>query len=247
MSGTEQVSTSSTSENPTSSTSEASTASTTEAPTEPTPVAALQALALAHRGQSVFGPVTAQVPSGDLTVVHGAAGSGRSSLLLALTGRMRGITGGLTVAGVDGVSHPRRVRPLTSIARIGSFVTLEPQLNVGESVTERCLTEAIPVRDGMVRLEALADTIGRRPEAHDLVGDLSPLDAALFSVTLAMLRPARLVVIDDCDHDLDTDGQRELYATLRRLTATGTAIVASTCDATPIPTDTTTITLPQES
>lgn len=212
-----------------------------------TRVAELKDLSLSHLGRNVFGPVTATLPSGGLVVVHGAAGSGRSSLLLALTGRMRGISGDLTVAGVDAIRHPRRVRPLTSIARLGSFVTLEGELTVAESVTERCLTEAIPVREGMVRLDALAATVGRRPAPSARIGQLPALDAALLAVVLAMLRPARLVVLDDADHDLDTEGQRELLTTLRRLTATGTTIVASTCDAAPVPTDTMIITLPQES
>lgn len=219
----------------------------------PIPVAELSRLALSHHGRPVFGPVTATIPAGELVVVHGAAGSGRSSLLLALVGRMRGITGGLTVGGIDAVAHPRRVRPLTSVARIGNFVTLEGELTVAESVTERCLIDAIPVRDGMARLDALLETAGVPPRlraalgSDTRIGQLPALDAALLSVILAMLRPARLVVVDDCDHDLDTVQQGQLWATLRHLAATGTTIVASTCDATPVPADTMIITLPQES
>ena len=73
----------------------------------------------------VFDRVTATIPEGSVVAVTGRAGVGKSALLLALTGRMRGVDGQLTVEGVDALRHPGRVRKNTSVARIDDLV--EPE------------------------------------------------------------------------------------------------------------------------
>ncbi|MFW6597981.1 ATP-binding cassette domain-containing protein [Propionibacteriaceae bacterium Y2011] len=218
----------------------------------------LTALTLSHRAQAVFGPITTTVPRGGLVVAHGPAGSGRSSFLLALAGRMRGLTGTLAAPGpVPADARARRRvererRNAAAVARVGTLVTPEDRLTVGESITERCLIDAVTVADGHTRFAELvaglrdADLPGP-PMAldHDtLVGELSARDRAVFAVLLAMLRRADLVVLDDADDSLDTDQQAELYAALQHLSATGCTVVASTCDLRGVPAETPVITLP---
>src|SRR5690348_1604940 len=74
---------------------------------------------------AVFGPVDLAFQRSRVAVIHGPAGSGRSSLLLALAGRLRGWTGTLTVAGLDARADERRLRRRSSIARLADLVELE--------------------------------------------------------------------------------------------------------------------------
>lgn len=208
----------------------------------PSPLLALEDLALAHRGHTVFGPVTATLPRSSLVVVHGPSGSGRSALLLALAGRMRNTTG--TIRFTEPLSG-RAHRRTASIARVSDLVDVEPQLTVSESVTERCLADQVPLGRGQVQFAALCERIRTNFPPHALVAELTARDRLVLTTVLAMLRPAALVVLDDVDRDLDAAGQSEVFTVLQRLSLVGCTIVASTCDQQPIPDDVPTISLTQ--
>ncbi len=215
-------------------------------PVQHPPLMEVRDLRLGHHGHPVFGPVTTTLPSHALVALHGPSGSGRSSLLLALAGRMRGTTGTAdftdaptAMRHLDRWKASRKHRRDSSIARISGLVDLDPNLTVGESLTERCLTDHLPTATGHHRFESLSHTAGTRFDQSALVGSLSARDQTLLAAILALVRPARLVVIDDTDAGLDTDGQAEVHQILNTLAATEHAtIVASTCDLRGIPDDT---------
>lgn len=218
----------------------------------------IEDLTLTHHEGTVFGPVTAHLPRSALVVVHGPAGSGRSALLLALTGRMRGCTGSLRSTdwpvATDATGLRRRWRErragrahrrATGIARVADLVDLEPQLTVAESVTERCLADQVPLGAGHLRFTALCERIPTRFEPQAMIGELPAFDRAVLATVLAMMRATSLVVLDDVDRDLDTADQARLYTVLQRFAVAGCTIVASTCDRRPVPDDVLTIALTQ--
>ena len=68
--------------------------------TPPTPEAApllvqARGLEMAGRESMVFGPLDFDIPQGNIGVLTGQQGSGRSALLLALSGRLKGVKGHL--------------------------------------------------------------------------------------------------------------------------------------------------------
>ena len=84
------------------------------------PVVRVADLSLTGPEGPVFGPVDAAVWPAVLTAVVGPAGSGRSALLLALSGRMRGCAGTVLL---DGAERPRRgdarrLRARSAVARL---------------------------------------------------------------------------------------------------------------------------------
>jgi len=83
----------------------------------PTPVLVASGLGVQGNAGWIFRDVDLRLPAGSLTAVVGPAGCGRSSLLLALAGRMRPTAGSLSVLGHNLADDPSAVRNLTSIAR----------------------------------------------------------------------------------------------------------------------------------
>ncbi|MFM9755270.1 ATP-binding cassette domain-containing protein, partial [Streptomyces turgidiscabies] len=71
-------------------------------------------LAAGKRGR-IFGPVDLTLWPRQVCVVHGPTGSGKSALLLALTGRLREATGSLTIDGIDAMRDPYRAMQLTGV------------------------------------------------------------------------------------------------------------------------------------
>ena len=209
------------------------------------PLLVARGLTVHARGGSVVEPLDVVAAPGEVLLVEGTTGSGRSVLLLALAGRMRGVGGELEVAGVPG-TRPRRLRAVTSVARLGDVVDLDDPLTVAECVTERCLTDGVPERDGSRRMSELEDALGFRVPRGAAVGDLSMLSRVLLLVLLAQLRPAALTVLDDLDHDLSPADQVLALEHLGRLArAAGAVVVTSTVAAPdPLPPGTTLLRLP---
>jgi ABC-2 type transport system ATP-binding protein len=199
------------------------------------PLLAVEGLGLATPAGPVFADLSFTVPRGALTAVVGPSGSGRSAVLLALGGRMRGVTGTVRLGERAARSRPRDLRAHTAVARLATLVEPEGRLTVGESVTERALVDGVAA-DAAARAVARAEeTVGTTFDRSLLVDDLSAYDRALLCVALALVRPADLVLLDDADRALDVADQRRLLDALGRLCATGQTVVVSTTEAASLP------------
>nr|BFE86911.1 hypothetical protein GCM10020093_095120 [Planobispora longispora] len=82
----------------------------------------------------VYRDVALDAEPGTLTAVAGQAGSGRTSLLLTLAGRMKPTGGTLTVAGQ---AKPRAIRRAAALGLVDGVNDLERALTVREHVHER--------------------------------------------------------------------------------------------------------------
>ncbi|OYO13165.1 hypothetical protein BI335_13820 [Enemella evansiae] len=183
----------------------------------------------------VFGPLDTQLYAGQRAVVVGQQGTGRSALLLALGGRMKGVTGELRVDGIDGIAHPRKLRQLTSIARISGLAELEPSLTVGECRDERSLTEAIGVRRGKQRFTELQNALGEWFDPEEVVEHLPAFRRTLLTAMLGCLRPAAYVLLDDIDASLTDDQQLWIHRQLDVLTEAGNTFIVSALDTAKAP------------
>src|SRR5579884_3737389 len=80
----------------------------------------------------VFRDVTFRAPAGSLIAVTGPSGSGRTCLLLALTGRMRATHGHADVAGVRLPGHLAPIRRISALGPVDGVAELDGALTVAE-------------------------------------------------------------------------------------------------------------------
>jgi ABC-type multidrug transport system ATPase subunit len=212
----------------------------------PAPVVAAEPLTLVGPEGPVFTDVSLAVEPGRLTVVVGPGGSGRSSLLLALTGRMRGCTGVLRAQGRPARSgrELRALRGRTAVARVAAFAQPEPRLTVAESVVERALLDGVRPATAERAFGAAEDLLDVHLDRTALVERLTAYERTALAVLLALVRPGDLVVLDDLDADLDLDDQRRLADALVRLAgASGCAVLATSTERASVPADAVLVTL----
>lgn len=212
----------------------------------------------------VFGPVDLVLPPQTHLAVLGSQGTGRSALLLALTGRLDGVSGDLVLTGgpvdvaldsaerpaarayrpeIDASRHPHALRSLTAVARVTDLVELEPALTVREAVDERCLLDGVRRRAGRERFALLAEAVGLGVDSDAEVGELSALTRALIAALLACLRPSRLVTFDDVDASLTVDELTHLYSAMDILKDHGHSFAVSAVGSAPTPRDAVILTL----
>ena len=196
------------------------------------PVLRARGLGLRLGDRPVFAAVDLDVEPASVVAVVGLAGTGRSALLLALTGRMS-VTEG--ILEVSGTSDLRRIRATTAVARITGFIELEDRLTVAEAITERSLLDGVRVPAGERAVRAAADLLGLSLDGDRLVEDLSARDRTLLAVAVACARPAAVIVLDDLDGGLHLADQADVFVALTNLAASGPAIVVSTTDRSPLP------------
>ncbi|MFF5978466.1 ATP-binding cassette domain-containing protein [Streptomyces olindensis] len=201
------------------------------------------------RGWAVRG-ISVDAEPGSLIAVEGPSGSGRTCLLLALTGRMK-ITEG--TAAVGDALLPKQlsaVRRISALAHVPGVTDLDPALTVGEHLRERALLQrrfGDSLR-GLLRprgeraaaagqrVDAALSAAGLDLEAlpkgpRTAVRDLERLEALRLSVALALVGRPRLLGVDDTDLKLSDGEREEAWALLRSLAGTGTTVVAVCSEA----------------
>ncbi|PWJ09467.1 ABC transporter ATP-binding protein [Streptomyces sp. NWU49] len=187
---------------------------------------------------------------GSLIAVEGPSGSGRTCLLLALTGRMRPTEGRAVVGGLELPRRMAAVRRISALAHVTGVTDLEPALTVGEHLRERALLQhrfGGSLR-GLLRPRGeRADERRRRVEtalaeagldlatlpkgARTAVRDLERVEALRLSLALALLGRPRLLGVDDVDLKLSPAGREEVWDLLRSIAGTGTTVVAVCSEA----------------
>ncbi|WP_067477216.1 ATP-binding cassette domain-containing protein [Actinomadura hibisca] len=194
--------------------------------------AVVQAAGLGLRGRRgwVYAEVDLRVGAGALVAVAGPGGSGRTSLLLTVAGRMKQTTGMLRVCGHDLPGEAARVRRCAAVARATGAAELEPDLRVREHVRERLLT----LRD--VPAGAFDDAralVGLEASGKELVHELPSSDATRLALALALLGSPAVIVLDDLDDGADAADQYALWQAARRAADTGPVVLAAATEPSP--------------
>ncbi|MFH8761848.1 ATP-binding cassette domain-containing protein [Streptomyces althioticus] len=212
-------------------------------------------LAVAVDGLGLKGPrgwafrdVSADAGPGALIAVAGPSGTGRTCLLLSLTGRMRPTEGRAAVGGMELPRYMAAVRRRSALAHVTGVTDLDPSLTVAEHLREQELLrrrfgDALPrprqlLRPRAERLrerrrhidEALVtaglDLAALPKRERTAVRDLERVEALRLSLALALLGRPRLVGIDDTDLKLSAAEREEVWELLRSVTGTGVTVLA---------------------
>jgi len=173
----------------------------------PGPVLVAAGLGMLTKIGWVFQNVDLTLRPGSVAAVVGPAGTGRSSLLLALTGRLAANTGRLMVAGHLMEDAQAQIRAITAVARIGSLAVPEPGLTVRESIDERCLIDDVNTKIGRTRFVDACNAMRVTFDPSALVGTLIGEQATLFAVALASVRISAVLVLDDLDRGAGLQGR----------------------------------------
>ncbi|TXL92670.1 ATP-binding cassette domain-containing protein [Streptomyces sp. IB2014 016-6] len=197
----------------------------------------------------VFRDVDVDVRPGGILAIEGPSGSGRTCLLLALTGRVRPTAGS---AGIGGLRVPRAmaaVRRISALGPVTGVSELDPALTVAEHLRERVLLRRrydtslggalrallrprseraaerrLRTDDALVA--AGLDLAALPKGARTSVRDLERLEALRLSVALAFIGRPRLLAVDDLDLKLSDAERAAAWDLLRSVAADGTSVVA---------------------
>ncbi|MEU3367122.1 ATP-binding cassette domain-containing protein [Streptomyces pseudogriseolus] len=198
-----------------------------------------------------FRDVSADAAPGALIAVTGPSGTGRTCLLLALTGRMRPTEGRAVVGGLELPRRMAAVRRRSALAHVAGVTDLDPALTVAEHLREQELLSrrfggargALPGPRRLIRPraerreerrrrvdEALAAAglgLGALPKGgRTAVRDLERVEALRLSLALALLGRPRLLGIDDADLKLSAAEREEVWTLLRSVSGTGVTVLA---------------------
>ncbi|MFE7758729.1 ATP-binding cassette domain-containing protein [Streptomyces sp. NPDC057418] len=187
---------------------------------------------------------------GSLVAVEGPSGSGRTCLLLALTGRMRPTRGHAEVGGHRVPGRLAAVRRISALGPVPGVSELDPALTVAEHLRERALLQRR--FDGSVRallspraqraatarvvIDTALETAGLDPATlpkaeRTSVRDLERVEALRLSVALALMGRPRLLAVDDTDLKLSGTDRAEAWKLLRGLADDGTTVLAVCSEA----------------
>ncbi|MEU7133872.1 ATP-binding cassette domain-containing protein [Streptomyces sp. NPDC046261] len=215
--------------------------------------AAITAESLAVKGPRgwAFRDVDICAPPGSLVALEGPSGSGRTCLLLTLTGRMRPTSGRAEVAGLPLPGKMAAVRRVSALAHVPGVAELDAALTIAEHLRERGLLERrfagppltlLRPRAGREAARARTDAalaaagldVDALPKgATTAVRELERLDALRLSLALALIGRPRLIAVDDTDLKLLDAEREQAWALLRSLAEAGTSVLAVCSQAPP--------------
>jgi ABC-2 type transport system ATP-binding protein len=184
-------------------------------------------LRLSSGGRTIYPAMTFQAPAGSLVALLGASGTGKTSLLLTLAGRMRGWHGTATVCGVDVARHSPRVRGLVGLGLMAGVNDLAEALTVSQHVTEQHVF--VPRSKRSDRTDVLA-RVGLDGAANMQVKRLDAEQRVRLGLALAIVRDVRVLMVDDLDRDLNHEERSRILSLLRDLADDGLTVLASCVD-----------------
>lgn len=202
---------------------------------EARPAVVVEALGVRTPRHWVFRGVHAQLAPRSVAAVVGAAGSGRTSLLLTIAGRMRVTAGSVTLgqrriaAGTRGTAL-RGYRSRVAVALIGGHVGLDPELTLRHNVRDAADWARVDRHRALDHVEGWWDRLDFSFDPHARVSELPALEQRAAHLVLATLGAPELVVIDDVTADLQVDDRRRIWEIAREVASSGPVVVAATLD-----------------
>jgi ABC-2 type transport system ATP-binding protein len=179
-----------------------------------------------YGARSALGGVDLDIAAGEIVGLLGPNGAGKTTLVSILAGLIRPDAGSVTIASIDALAHPRRIRPLLGLApqETGLYPTLTCRENLqffAELAGLRGRRLRIAVDEVAAALQ-LTDLMDRRAQ-HLSGGERRRLHTAL-----ALVNRPPLVLLDEPTTGADVQTRAQLLHFVGELAADGVAILYST-------------------
>ena len=174
-----------------------------------------------------FGPVTIldrfslEVRAGEAIALTGRNGAGKSTLLRCLVGADRPDDGTVEVMGQPMSETSPQIR--RDVATVIDDLDFFPDLSVVEHLDLLARAHGLEDPDAVVD-EVLAE-VQLVPQSGQLPGTLSSGQRRRLALATAFVRPRKLLILDEPEQRLDTEGVRWLAQKLKSERQQGLAIV----------------------
>jgi ribose transport system ATP-binding protein len=199
--------------------------------TDPSPpLFALHGITQQFPGVKALDDVSFEIRAGEVHMLLGENGAGKSSLMKALYGAYRPQQGEFLLEGRPvAITSPADARAL-GIAVIFQEFSLVPYLDVAHNIfLGREPRRAVPFLVDRRRLHAdarrILDGLGIDIDTHAKVAGLGVAQQQMIEIAKALSQDARILVMDEPTSALSDRETERLFATIRRLQAEGVAIV----------------------
>ncbi|MCW2802380.1 MAG: type transport system ATP-binding protein [Propionibacteriaceae bacterium] len=170
---------------------------------------------------TIFDNFSLEVRSGEAIALTGRNGAGKSTLLRCLIGADRADEGTVEVCGNPMAETSAQIR--RDVATVIDDLDFFPDLSVVEHLD--LLARAHGITDPDALVDEVLEEVQLVPQSGQLPGTLSSGQRRRLALATAFVRPRKLLVLDEPEQRLDTEGVAWLAERLRTERQNGLAIV----------------------
>ena len=182
---------------------------------------------VAKRSVTALEGVTAATSPGLVTGLIGPDGAGKTTLMRLIAGLLRPDAGRLSVFGADVSADPLKVQGMISYMpqRFGLY----EDLTVQENLDLYADLQGVPVSDRPAHYTELLHMTGLKPFTSRLAGRLSGGMKQKLGLACTLIRPPRLLLLDEPTVGVDPVSRRELWQIVDHLVrGAGMSVLLST-------------------
>ncbi|MEU6561196.1 ATP-binding cassette domain-containing protein [Nocardia nova] len=170
--------------------------------------------------------ITFSVPTGSVLGVLGPNGAGKTTTVSILSTLTRPDSGRAVVAGYDVVTDAARVR--SSIMLTGQYAALDEMLSGRENLVLFGRLMGLRRKAAAQRAEELLDQFSLTEAGDRRVGQYSGGMRRRIDIACGLVRPPRVVFLDEPTTGLDPVSRQSLWALIRSLKEQGVTILLTT-------------------
>jgi ABC-2 type transport system ATP-binding protein len=186
-----------------------------------TTVLKVSGLRRAFGENTIFDKFNLEVRTGEAIALTGRNGSGKSTLLRCLVGADRPDDGTVEVLGNAMAETSPEIR--RDVATVIDDLDFFPDLSVVEHLD--LLARAHGQEDPDAMVDEILEEVQLVPQSGQLPGTLSSGQRRRLALATAFVRPRKLLIMDEPEQRLDTEGVSWLASRLKTERANGLAIV----------------------
>lgn len=190
------------------------------------PILKVSGLTRSYGATTIIDNFNLEVRAGEAIALTGRNGAGKSTLLRCLVGADRPSEGEITVCGVKLAETSREIR--RNLATVIDDLDFFPDLSVVEHLD--LLARAHGLADPEQVVDDILHEVQLVPQSGQLPGTLSSGQRRRLALATAFVRPRKLLVLDEPEQRLDTEGVRWLADRLTSELADGLALVFASHD-----------------
>jgi ABC-2 type transport system ATP-binding protein len=166
------------------------------------------------------------VRPGRVVALLGPNGAGKTTFIRAVATLLRPDTGTLSVAGIDALRHPARVRQLIGLA--GQYAAVEGAMTGRENLEMVGRLFGLTHQRARAAATAVLDQLQLTPDADRLVRTYSGGLRRRLDLGASLVGAPRLLLLDEPTAGLDPASRGQLWAAIRQLVTAGTDVLLTT-------------------